>query len=94
MVVDSDGSLWVLGPYGGAGPISGAYHYDTNGNLIDLTLLEYRLGDDERAAGIIADNENGFIIFEIENVSVVVMRYGTDGKVREKFSAEVFKRPF
>lgn len=94
LVVDADGSLWVLGPYGSAGPLSGAYHYDTNGNLIDLTLLEYRLGDYDRAVGIIADNDSGFIIFEIENVSIVILRYGTDGKVREKISAEVFKRPF
>jgi hypothetical protein len=93
-VTDIDGSLWVLGPYEGAGPNSGAYHYDINGNLMDLVLLEYRLGDYDTAVRILSDNQSGFIIFSIENVSVVVMRYDIDGKVREKFSAEVFKRPF
>ncbi len=94
MVVDTDGSLWVLGPYEGAGPLGGAYHFDANGYRIGMTTLDYRLGDQDNAVGIITDNESGFIIFEIENVSIVVMRYDPDGKVREKFSAEVFKRPF
>lgn len=94
MVVDADGSLWVLGPYEGAGPLGGAYHFDANGYRIGMTSLDYRLGDQDNAVGIITDNESGFIIFEIENVSIVVMRYDPDGKVREKFSAEVFKRPF
>jgi hypothetical protein len=93
-VVDADGSLWVLGPYGGGGPLSGAYHFDPNGLRIGATSLQYRHADVDQAVGIIADNESGFIIFEIQNISLVVMRYKPDGTLREKFSAEVFKRPF
>ena len=90
-IVDADGSIWVLGPYSDAGPYSGAYHFDHNGDKLDLVSLEFRLGDDDPAVGIISDNENGFIIFEIDNLSLVTIRYDPDGDVREKFSVEIFR---
>ncbi len=93
-VMDHDGTIWVLGSISDSGPLSGAYHYNADGTKIGEVYLEYRLGDVDTAAGVIADKEPGFIIFEINALSLVVMRYAPDGKLREKYSAEVFKRPF
>ena len=91
LTIDPDGSLWVLGPFNNAGPYSGAYHFDRDGVAIGAVPLDYRLADNDPAVGITADNESGFIMFEISDLYLNVLRYNPDGKVREKFGVEIFK---
>jgi len=91
LTIDPDGSLWVLGPFADAGPYSGAYHFDPDGNRLGAVQLDYRLGDNDPAVGVTSDNESGFIIFEISELFLNVMRYKPDGRVREKFAVEIFK---
>ncbi len=91
-VVDVDGSLWVLGAYSpDAGPWSGAYHFAPDGSRIDSVSLDYQLGAGEDLSGITAANENGFILYEINDISLGILRYSPQGKVVEKFSLQIFK---
>jgi hypothetical protein len=91
LIVDPDGTLWLLGTFADAGPYSGAYHFDRDGKRLGAVQLDYRLGDNDPAVGVTSDNESGFIIFEISDLFLNVKRYKPDGRVREKFAVEIFK---